>query len=288
MHLEHAIVSEHKDAFMNRETLPNSESRFPHKTALVAFAAALAFWNCEQQMAGSSVGTGNPTEIEVAFTDDGGSLPLTGRMEVFASTQIPVPGFSHGPLISKSLSDQTHMNLSAADFQALQDSLWPKSSIEGESTFRFNVVVTGDSLGAVLKGLGFEKKSGTFSLRAEDSMTVRNENTAVVRGVVAPLVEIRARMDKESLHPEKNHFLFVYGTSFYALGDTGLFVFPKLPLGEYEGFMLSIGKDIVSIGDADSIFIYNTTAPIASGKEMHLDRGSIQDSIPIPDSLKVE
>ena len=58
------------------------------KLALCGLAVAFALARCETQVAGTSVGTGNPTEIQVSFKNDSGSMAVTGTLNVYASTQI--------------------------------------------------------------------------------------------------------------------------------------------------------------------------------------------------------
>ncbi|HKP94595.1 MAG TPA: hypothetical protein VJ385_02450 [Fibrobacteria bacterium] len=256
------------------------------KTALCGLTALFLFVRCETQTAGTSVGTGNPTEIEVAFRNDSGSEPITGTMTVYASTQIPVPGFSPAPLISVPVAGMSHAVLKASAFAALADTLWPKGSVEN-GLYRFNVVVMGETKGAVLKGFSFRKTEKDFLLRAEDANAVRQENTATLKGTLSPLVELKCGIDTATISPYKNHFLFMYGTGLVAKGTAGEFVFPSVPKGSYESFLLSIpmkGNASTTIGD--SLAIYSLSAALTSGTNNPLAVGDVQIRVPTPQSLK--
>jgi len=270
--------------------IPENRSRSSHKPsrglAVAVLAAALGLLQCETRLAGSSVGTGNPTEIEVAFADRAGPITLSGRVEVFAASQIPVPGFSTEPLIRMNVAGGARVTLNAEAFLALGDSLWPESSLEGDSVRSFNVVATGDSQGAVIAGLRFAKKTGGFLLRPEDGLPKDGEAAKVI-GAVRPLVEIRGRMDAGDLQPGTESFLFVYGTGFYAKGDAGRFVFPRMPSGEYETFLISYDKGNFPSG-SESMDVFRLSGPIGPGDEALLGLSGIQERIPIPDSLKAK
>lgn len=271
---------------MNDSRMEKPPMPLTWKTALCSLAAAMAFIRCDMQMAGTSVGTGNPTEIEVAFKNDSGSVPITGTLEVYASTQIPVPGFAPAPLLSVSVSGETQARLTADEFKSIVDSLWPKTSVENE-TYHFNVVVKGEDHGAILKGWVFRKKEGDFLLRTEDSTASRNDNVATVQGVVTPLVEYKGALDPTKLSPYWDYFLFLDGTGYASKGDNGKFSIPKLPLGQYESHVVLLpGKDPL-LGGTDSTTVYGLTTLIEPGKES-LTLSTEQKQIPLPDSLKVK
>jgi hypothetical protein len=263
-------------------------SLFPRgrKALLCGLAACLAFPSCDDQVAGTSVGTGNPTEIEVAFKDDAGSVAITGTMNVYASTQIPVPGFSPEPLVSVPVNGATHAALNASALKAVADTLWPKASVEN-GLYRFNVVVTGTDKGSILKGFAFRKDSNDFELRAEDSGAVRIEGVATVMGAMTPLVSFQASLDSARISPSWDYYLFIYGTGYAGMADQGRFSIPKLPQGRYEAHIVLLPAREHSTSGTDSTFVFSLKAPIEPGQDS-LALGPILATIPLPDSLKTK
>jgi hypothetical protein len=257
------------------------------RTALCGFACVLALGACDDRMAGTSVGTGNPTEIEIAFKDDAGTAPITGSLSVYATTQIPVEGYAPEPLLQVDVAGASQATLKATAFAALADSLWPKGSKNDSERF-FNVVVTGEEQGAVLKGFTWRKADTSFGLRAEDEKVKAGVTRATVRGLLAPLVDMTCLLTPVSLSSTKDHFLFLYGTGFVIKGDSeGRFVFPSLPKDTYDPHLLSLPrKGEGGVGNNDSLFIYGMLSPAQAGNTNPLSIGDIQGAVPVPDSLK--
>jgi hypothetical protein len=253
---------------------------------LSALAAACAFFACDLQTAGTSVGTGNPTEIEVAFKNDSGSVYITGTMEVYAATQIPVPGFSPDPLIRMPVSGASHAALQAEALAALADSLWPATSVEN-GLYRFNVVVTGEAEGSVIKGFVFRKDSGDFVLEPKYEKTPRNPGSALVKGGMEKLVSIACAIDTTDLLSNFDDYLFLYGTGFKTKEAEGGFIFPSIPKGEYDAFLLSLpGKGQGGIGVDDSLYVYGLSTGIAADKPNVLTLAGVQATVPTPEPLK--
>jgi hypothetical protein len=261
------------------QDLPPSSFRM---RAWCALTAACAFFACEMQTAGTSVGTGNPTEIEVTFKNDSGSVPIHGVMNVYASTQIPVPGIAADPLVSVPVTDADHAVLAADGFDAVADSLWPRTSVDnGECAF--NVVVTGEKSGAVLKGFAYRKATHDFVLRAEDANALRHEQTATVVGPMSPLVELACSMDTTRFSPYQNYFLFFYGTGFRSRNESGHFIFPAIPAGAYQGFLIGIpNPEQPTEGTLDSLSVYEVDREIETGESNPLFPGDVQAKIPTP------
>jgi hypothetical protein len=270
---------------MNSPIRRQTPTKPPRVLMVAGLAAAMGLLQCETRLAGSSVGTGNPTEIEVAFADESGPISLSGRVEVYAATQITVPGFSPEPLIRLEVSGEGHATLDGEAFLSLDDSLWPMSSVEGDSAWLFNVVVTGNGRGAVIRGLRFAEKRGEFLLRPEDVAPLEGK-AALVAGALKPLVEIRGRMDAGDLNPQMESFLFVYGTGFCARGESGRFVFPPMPSEEYDAFLISYWAKGSPFGGSDPLDVFRLDAKIGVESEARLSRNGIQETVPIPDSLK--
>lgn len=255
------------------------------KVVLGGLAIATALAGCDTQLAGSSVGTGNPTEIQLGFKQDGSTTAISGRVDVYAATQVPVPGYSPLPLASIMVTDGKSATLTAKAMGDIKDSLWPKTSTEGDSIYRFNLVVSGSTQGAILTGFGYRKGKGGFSLRAGDAIPPAGEAVSVMAALTA-LVEVKCVIDPLSLNRDKNHYLFLYGTGYSTLGSSGAFSFPALPKGDYAAFLLSLPKGPVTASGEDSLLIYGTDTRIHSDAENILSVGSIYTSVPLPDSLK--
>ncbi|MEO6096548.1 MAG: hypothetical protein ABIW76_12910 [Fibrobacteria bacterium] len=255
------------------------------KTALCCLALVLALSRCDDQVAGTSVGTGNPTEIEIAFKDDAGTAPITGSLTVYASTQIPVVGYAPEPLLKVDVAGASQATLRAADFAALPDSLWPKGSKNGSDRF-FNVVVTGLDRGAVLKGFTWRKTDTSFGLRAQDVQVKAGEAKAIVNGRLAPLVALQGTMDTANLNIFGNYYLFIYGTAFQAQIVHGNFSIAKVPKDIYEGFVLSLPLFDRVISGMDSTSVFSLSPSLAEG-ELDLTKGPLHDRVLLPDSLRI-
>ncbi len=267
--------------------VPSENSRMTTlwQAALCGLAVAFAFPGCDMQTAGTSVGTGNPTEIEVSFKNDSGSVPITGTMAVYASTQIPVLGFSPEPLITLSVTGSDHASLKANVFASLADTLWPKSSIEN-GIYHFNVAVIGDSQGTILKGLSFRKSDGCFVLSGADATAPKVEVKGVLNGNLTPLIVYQGSLDTTKTDPLWDYHLFVYGTGFTSKSEHGRFTIQKLPLGQYECHVLLLPAKEHHLSGVDSAAVYGINTSLEPGNEV-LDLGAEQAQVPLPDSLKI-
>ncbi len=257
------------------------------KAAAWLAAAAFALSACDGRIAGTSVGTGNPTEIQLGFRDSTGApVPVTGSLQVYASTQIPVAGFSPEPLLSVDVAGASSASLKAEAFQALADSLWPKGSVEN-GVYGFNVVVAGQEQGAILKGFAFRKADSRLILPPEDNGAARNGDRAEIIGTLGSLTDITCAIDPSTLSPNRDHYLFLYGTGYAAKDTSGTFVFHRVPRANHEAFLISLPrKDNPTGTTPDSLYIYNVNAGIAPGSVNPLQIMGVQSGVPFPESLK--
>jgi hypothetical protein len=256
------------------------------KTALGGLAAALALNCCDTQVAGTSVGTGNPTEIQVSFKNDSGSVSINGSLDVYAATQIPVPGYSPVALIHIDVAGTTQAIFGADAFKSIADTLWPKGSIE-KGNYHFNVIISDGKHGTILRGFAFRKGKSDFVLRDEDKDAPRDGNRAAIEGTVTPMVPMICSLDTAKISPKKDHYLFLYGTGFIAKGDSGKFQFASVPKGSHNVFLLSLPmKGDMGTGVGDSLFVYGMSTSADAGKTNILTQSDIQATVPIPDSLK--
>ena len=253
------------------------------KTALCIAAAALAC--CDDQVAGTSVGTGNPTEIQVSFRNDSDmAVAITGTMKVYASTQIPVEGFAPQPLLTIPVNGGNHAGLKAVALISLADSLWPNGSIENGS-YKFNVVVTGQNSGTVLQGFSLNKVKGEFQLRTEDSSVVTYAKVATLKGSLAELVTLSGALDTTSFNAKWYYHLFVYGTGFSAKIENGKFAIANIPKAQYVSHLILIPSKEAGQSGIDSSNVFSLGATIGAGPDV-IPVGGIHDRVPLPESLR--
>lgn len=255
----------------------------------VAFAlslgCALALLRCDTQVAGSSVTTGNPTEIQVSFTGDGQPTALTGRVELYGATQIPVPGFQPEPLATFEVEDAKDFTLKSSDLETIPDSLWPVGSVDGDSLARFNLVVSGAKEGTILRDLAYRFKAGEFAPPEADGKQVA-EKRARISAEINPMTGYQAFIDPASLDPERHTFLFLAGTGYVAESEDGLFAFPGLPEGNHSlSFITLPDEEIILIGE-DTATVFATDRPIETGKVDTLAVTAVQFQVPMPDKYK--
>ncbi len=257
------------------------------KAALCAVSAALLWVGCEDQVAGTSVGTGNPTEIQVSFRDDSDmAVAVTGTLDVYASTQIPVSGYRPAPLISIPLASVNRASIKVAAFKALADSLWPKGS-QDNGKYLFNLVVKGDTRGAVLRGFSFRKSNSDFLLRVEDGkVSVDAGGAAAIKGAVHPMVAFGGTVDTTTFSEVLDYHIFLYGTGFTAKIEHGSFSLPKMPDGNYDAFLLPLPHKDQQTSGNDSTVVFSTTASLSAGSST-VGRGAVHDRVRLPDSLIV-
>jgi hypothetical protein len=257
------------------------------KTALCAAAALLALAGCDERIAGTSVGTGNPTEIQLGFKDGTGSTALSGRVSVYASTQIPVEGYRPDPLLDYEVHDAASATLKAADFAALPESAWAKGSVAKE-IHSFNVVVTGASQGSVLAGFGFDKAKGRFVLRPEDDGAVWDAEggRALLKDSLRSLVNLQGLLDTTNTSRIADYHLFLYGTGFSSKIESGGFLLRGIPEDKYAAFLISIPHKDHQISGMDSTEVFSTSGSL-SVETTTLSRGDVYGRVRLPDSLIV-
>jgi hypothetical protein len=255
------------------------------KTAVCAAFALLALAGCDERIAGTSVGTGNPTEIQLGFRDATGSAAVSGRVSVYASTQIPVEGYRPDPLLEYEVHDAASATLKAADFAALPESVWAKGSVD-KGIHSFNVVVAGASQGSVLAGFGFDKAKGKFVLRPEDDGAVWDAEgeRAAVKDSMRALVELKGTLDTTTVNRYKDYHLFLYGTGFTSKVDKGSFALPRVPDGTYHAYLISLPQESGPQSGTDSTDIFTTTG-LLSTTTPDLSRGELYSRVRLPDSL---
>lgn len=260
-----------------------------NRTAAIALSlgCALALLRCDTQVAGSSVTTGNPTEIQVSFTGDGQPTALTGRVELYGATQIPVPGFQPEPLASFEVEDTKDFTLKASDLEAIPDSLWPVGSVVGDSLVRFNLVAADGARGLLIKDFAWHPISGGFrhtGMKTGDEVGGKAlKLSAELEAMTAHAITVHI----ESLTASHDNYLFIRGSGFVARGDSTAFLFPGLPEGRHQTNFLAIAKPgHGSSGNQDSVSIYDVPVPIDTESRQAVDIGAKVETLPLPSSLK--
>jgi hypothetical protein len=251
----------------------------------LSLGCGLALLRCDTQVAGSSVTTGNPTEIQVSFTGDGQPTALTGRVELYGATQIPVPGFQPEPLASFEVDGKEMFTLKAGDLNGIADSLWALGSKEGDSLVRFNLVVTGEREGAILRDLAYRIKEGEFALQEADSKRVVEDRARIV-AKINPMTDYQAIIDPSRLDPDRLLFLFLAGTGYAAESDGGFFAFPSLPEGSHSLSFITLPHDQHVVIGEDTAIVYATDRPVMAGKMDTLAVTAVQFQVPMPDKYK--
>lgn len=261
-------------------------SRFPSlslpKALLCAVAAALA--GCGDRVAGTSVGTGNPTEIAISFRDEAGAVvPVTGSIHVYAATQIPT--FASAPLFSVDVNAATSGSIGTQALAGVADSLWAEGSTEGASR-KFNLVVQGQDQGVILKGFTWRKDEGRFGLRSEDGDAIRNGNRATIKGGLTPLVTLSGSVDTLDFYSKWDYHLFVYGTGFTSKIENGRFSLVNIPRGEYTSHMILLPNPEGGASGVDTASIFGFTG--LAGQAGTLAVGPLHNRVALPDSLQVK
>lgn len=256
------------------------------KPSAWAAIAILALAGCGQRLAGTSVGTGNPTEIQVGFRDSAGApVVLTGVARVYASTQIPVEGYRPSPLLEYRLNAASHADLKASDFAGLPDSMWSTGS-ESAGDRTFNIVVTGEGTGLVLRDFVYHRAAGDFALRKDDVPVWNDSRTvAALPGRLTALVDFKGSVDTTSFSTYRDYHLFIYGTGFSAKIQSGIFTLSKVPSGTYKPFLISLPNKDHLVGNADSTDVFETRGTFSPSGTNTLDKGDYFGRVPLPDSL---
>lgn len=241
--------------------------------------------NSREVLTSTSVTTGNPSGIRIIFKKDSTPISLNGVVEVFASTQIPVPGFSPKPLLRIELAEAKDIEIATSSINSIPDSLWPEKSTEGDSIQRFNAVITSDSLGLILENICFNRKKAGFSFSKEDSVLPSNNSQAEIIANLAQLTDYAGKTDTNQLSAFHDYYLFIYGTGFVSKGEHGIFMLPRLPIGTHNAFFLPLAKKPYPVSSIDSATIFSLNGKLDTRTDS-LSRGPIYREIELPDSLK--
>lgn len=251
----------------------------------LALASVIALAHCtDDRLAGSSVTTGNPTEIQVGFTGENGPAALSGRVEIYAATQIPVPGFRPEPL-GRFVVVGTSFALTANHFANIADSMWAEGSLVGDSLARFNLVFADANSGAILRDMAIRLKDRKFDLK-EGTFTPGMDGAVSVQTGIKPYAAYEVVMDSVAMSISRFHFLFLQGSPWYAAESTGVFRFPALPLDAYRLSYVAVpNKANAPVSVMDSLSIYTLDRPVQTGSTAVI-RGDAEYRLPVPASYR--
>lgn len=244
----------------------------------------LALVRCEDRLAGSSVTTGNPTEIQVGFTGENGPVAISGRVDIYGATQVPIAGFHHEPLATYDVNGKEDFLLNASRFDGIADSLWPMGSKDGDSLVRFNLVVTGVKQGAILRNLVFLLNQGKFMLM-DGSWKEGAGGVGLVSVGITDLVEYNAVIDPKILSDKRLNYLFLKGTGYSAKSDSGHFRFPGVPMGTHPISFISLPDKGQILDPEDSAYVYGVDKPLVAGRVDTLSATEIDIRFPMPDAF---
>lgn len=183
----------------------------------------------DQKMAGTSVGTGNPTEIKLSFTKDGLETPVSGRLEIFLADQNPV--FDSLPFAAFAVSEEAGRLLVGGD---LADSLEKKIARGGKA-------LPGQNPAALTVNAFFRASTGleggiTLSLvldTGKNGASAPGRDEAAKSALrVGPLLRARGQVGSSVAEADEAH-VFVPGSPFKSLVDTGRFEIAGIPQGEF-------------------------------------------------------
>lgn len=279
--------------FVNRLNLMN---RLKFRSGLLPALAtfALGVYGCfttespKTDLAGTSVSTGNPGSVKISFKEGDSPTVFSGKLEIFGATQVPLPDLKPGPLALLTVDTATSAVLSPDKLHSIADSAWPSTSKEGDSIYRFNVVISDPQRATILRDLAYLRKSRKVismdSLKSDaDSNGVLDRDAPLV-----PLVKITAITKSQSI-ANYDRYLFIMGTGFIAEGDSAnKYTFPSLPGGIHDLKWLTVWKK--GLGPAsnyDSLLAYDLRVPFSTeGNGVFVVNDTVHTAIPIPPNYR--
>lgn len=238
-------------------------------------------------LAGTSVTTGNPVKVMVSFKEGEGSIALTGRVDLFGAAQIPIPHFQPDPLATYPLERSREFILSDSQMAKIPDSAWREDSLSGDSLARFNLVFIGDSSGAIVKGLVFNRKRKTFAgsgIPGEDSV---RDGRLEIATHPAKLESLVTYISAKTMSRINHNYLYVQGTGYSARSKEGEFVFPFLPRGRYTLLFMTLpDPEIHSSSGQDSTDIYQAIPSPSTGTRDTIMPETILERIRLPEEWR--
>lgn len=239
-------------------------------------------------IAGTSVSTGNPGSVKVSFKDGDSQTVFSGRLEIFGATQVPLPDLKPDPLAMFTVNSATSAVLSPESLRTIADSAWPSTSKDGDSVYRFNVVLSDSRRATILRDLAYLRKGG--KVVSLDSLNSTADSNGVLHrdAPLVPLISITA-VTKGNFAADHDQYLFIMGTGYIAKGDSGKrYSFEGIPSGSHDLKWLTVWKK--GLGPAsnyDSLQVYELRSPFnTEGTGVFAIDDSSHTTIPIPKSFR--
>lgn len=229
--------------------------------------------------------TQNLTKAQFLFQAGGEPKPFTGSLELYASTQIPVPGFRPEPLASFPIASVDEFALDSTAFTGIPDSLWPARSVFGDSLVKFNVLMAGKDSGSLLTGFLFNRQNKTFA-RSVNEIVQTNDKTLTSYVDLRHYDTLSIHIDPETLSPASINYFFVYGSPIIGKADTAGNFQLNAPQGTYSLSWLPIEGPNGIGSTQDSAWIYKLRYEATTGIPMENAISSIIGVVALPDSLK--
>jgi hypothetical protein len=249
----------------------------------------------DERIASTSISTGNPVGLTFYMEKDSKPVAFTGTLEIYEADQIPMKGYRPDPLLRMRLENSDSVRLDSSAIMAIPQSLWWDSLTEDsadafDTLLEFNVVLTGESLGAILKGFCFDTRSHRFSPSLETGTT---DNSGSVHAGLSRLVDYAGRLPPNRISIHVDYYLFIYGTGYgtkgsgdASKGDSLIFTFPKLPEGQHNAFLTYFPREHDHpLSGLDSIDVFTLETPLRTDSDA-LQRGGVDRRVELPDSLK--
>lgn len=255
---------------------------------------ALGVYGCfttespKTDLAGTSVSTGNPGSVKVSFKEGDSLTVFSGKLEVFGATQVPLPDLKPSPLAWFTVDTGTSTVLSPESLHSIADSAWPSTSKEGDSIYRFNVVISDLKRATILRNFAYHRKS--MKVISMDSLNSTADSNGVLHrdAPLVPLVKITA-ITKGKFSLERDQYLFIMGTGYIAEGDSGkTYTFTGIPSGIHDLKWMSVWKKGHGLASTvDSLLVYDLRAPFdTEGNGVFVINDTVHTAIPIPPNYR--
>jgi hypothetical protein len=260
------------------------------------FIATACQTSPDDKISSTSISAGNPVGLTFHIEKDSKPIAFTGTLEIYEADQIPVESYRPNPLLRMRLDNTDSIRLDTSVITAIPNTLWWDSLTEDsadalDTLLKFNVVLKGDSLGAILKGFGFDTHSRRFTPSLEAGSADRRGSVHVG---LSKLVDYTGWLPPDRINAHQDYYLFIYGTGYGAKGigdaikgESLQFTFPKLPEGQHDAFLTCFPrKGDGPMSGLDSTDVFALEAPLRTESDA-LQRGEHEGRVELPDSLKL-
>ena len=240
----------------------------------------LAMWNflvgcMDERTTGTSSTTGNPTKVGLGFQQDGATVRITGRAQLYASSQIPV--FDSVALAVYELKNQDSLYLTKDTLEAILNRAGNRlAPISSDSVLVLNAIITSvEGQGAMLMGIRYNVGQGTFQKLVEwipPSGKI----------VLGKMVDYHGNVSVER-SDQVAYYIFVSGSPFYARLEIDGFTLKGLLPGRYEPLLMPVATARTSTNSPLESRIFLLNEPLKTGEEKTFQLGALMDTVQVPD-----